>query len=201
MLISGNRCPVHLFPVAVPGECPRHECLARLRCPAEATPDGAGLLLADRCTHCAFASSATGGAKARGPRRPFVVPGSFLAASSCVTCRPRHTLRPRFFRLGCPVSSLPINRLRQLPTPALAYALLFLPPAAQSNAAATGSARARGRCHSLRSLLPFGVPGIFLADKPAASATDPCTRLCSAVSATGSAEQRGRHRRRSHRSP
>ena len=39
-------------------------------------------------------------------------------------------------RLGCPISSLPINRLRQLSTPAHAYALLNLPPAAQSNAAA-----------------------------------------------------------------
>jgi len=57
------------------------------------------------------------------------------------------------------------------------------------------------RCHCAQSLFPFGVPGIFLADKPAASATDPCTRLCSAVSATGSAEQRGRHRQRSGRSP
>ena len=40
-------------------------------------------------------------------------------------------------------------------------------------------------------LCPFGVPGIFLADQSAASATDPGTRLCSAASATGSAEQRG----------
>ena len=39
---------------------------------------------------------------------------------------------------------------------------------------------------------PFGVPAIFLADKPASSAIDPGTRLCSALSATGSAEQRGR---------
>ena len=46
----------------------------------------------------------------------------------------------RFIHLGCPASSLPINRLRQLPTPAHAYALLHLPLAAQSNAAATGSA-------------------------------------------------------------
>ena len=36
----------------------------------------------------------------------------------------------RFVRLGCPVSSLPINRLRQLPTPAHTYAPLYLPPAA-----------------------------------------------------------------------
>ena len=57
------------------------------------------------------------------------------------------------------------------------------------------------RGHSLRSLAPFGVPNIFLADKSAASAIDPCTCLCSAFSATGSAEQRSRHRRRSHRSP
>ena len=39
---------------------------------------------------------------------------------------------------------------------------------------------------------PFGVPDIFLADKSATSTIDPGTRLCSAVSATGSAEQRGR---------
>ena len=38
----------------------------RLRCPAETSPDGAGSFLADRCTRCAFASSATGSAKARG---------------------------------------------------------------------------------------------------------------------------------------
>ena len=39
---------------------------------------------------------------------------------------------------------------------------------------------------------PFGVPDIFLADDAAASAIDPGTHLCSALSATGSAEQRGR---------
>ena len=39
-------------------------------------------------------------------------------------------------RLGCPISSLPINRLRQLSTPAHAYAPLYLPLAARSNAAA-----------------------------------------------------------------
>ena len=39
---------------------------------------------------------------------------------------------------------------------------------------------------------PFGVPDIFLADGAAASAIDPGTRLCSALSATGSTEQRGR---------
>ena len=36
----------------------------------------------------------------------------------------------RLFRFGCPISSLPKNRLRQLSTPAHAYALLHLPPAA-----------------------------------------------------------------------
>ena len=55
-----QRMVLRISPVAVPGECPRHECLARLRCPAEATPDGAGLLLADRCTHCALAFSVWG---------------------------------------------------------------------------------------------------------------------------------------------
>ena len=44
----------------------------------------------------------------------------------------------------------------------------------------------------LRCYRPFGVPDIFLAVKTAASAIDPGTRLCSASSATGSAEQRGR---------
>ena len=39
---------------------------------------------------------------------------------------------------------------------------------------------------------PFGVPDIFLADGAASSAIDPGTRFCSASSATGSAEQRGR---------
>ncbi len=57
------------------------------------------------------------------------------------------------------------------------------------------------RCHSLRSLCPFGVPDIFLADKSATSSVDPGTRLCPASTATGSARQRGRRRRRSHRSP
>ena len=37
----------------------------RLRCPAEAAPGTAGLLLADRCTRCAPALSATGSAGAR----------------------------------------------------------------------------------------------------------------------------------------
>ena len=50
--------------------------------------------------------------------------------------------------------------------------------------------------HTAPWLQPFGVPAIFLANKLAASASDPGTRLCSASSATGSAEQRGRHRRR-----
>ena len=94
-------------------------------------------------------------------------------------------------RLWCPAVSL----LRAAASPADHGTLCALA------ISATGSARARGHCHSLPSLFPFGVPGIFLADKPAASATDPCTRLCSAVSATGSAEQRGRHRQRSGRSP
>ena len=52
---------------------------------------------------------------------------------------------------GAPISSLPTARLRQLSTPAHAYALLHLPPAAQSNAAA---ATRSGRCfrHWRRSL-------------------------------------------------
>ena len=40
----------------------------RLRCPANVLADGAAASLADRCTHCAFASSASGSAKARGHR-------------------------------------------------------------------------------------------------------------------------------------
>ena len=40
----------------------------RLRCPAAAAPDKAGLHLADRGAHCAWASSATGSAQARGQR-------------------------------------------------------------------------------------------------------------------------------------
>jgi len=38
----------------------------RLRCPAAASPDGAGLRLADRCTRLCPASSATGSAGQRG---------------------------------------------------------------------------------------------------------------------------------------
>ena len=61
--------------------------LCRLRCPAETSPGGAGSFLADRCTRCAFASSAPGGAKARGqiclhfcPRAKIKedIPASFL---------------------------------------------------------------------------------------------------------------------------
>jgi len=43
------------------------------------------------------------------------------------------------------------------------------------------------------STIPFVVSDIFLADKPAASAIDHGTHLCSASSATGSAEQRCHH--------
>ena len=43
------------------------EVRIRLRCPAAASPVEAGLHLADRGTRCAFAASAPGGAKARGP--------------------------------------------------------------------------------------------------------------------------------------
>ena len=46
-----------------------------------------------------------------------------------------HILGLHIVCLGCPISSLPINRLRQLSTPAHAYAPLYLPPAARSNAA------------------------------------------------------------------
>ena len=52
-------------------------------------------------------------------------------------------MSPTSFRLGCPISSLPINRLRQLSTPAHAFALLHLPPAAQSNAANCSTPRYR----------------------------------------------------------
>ena len=72
--------------------------------------------------------------------------------SSCCGARPspwRERLRRwstaatrsgRFFRLGCPISSLLINQLRQLSTPAHTYAPLYLPLAARSNVAATGGA-------------------------------------------------------------
>ncbi len=54
---------------------------------------------------------------------------------------------------GTPISSLPTVRLRQLSTPAHAYALLHLPPAAQSNAAAaTRSAPLIRRYHAVASL-------------------------------------------------
>ena len=46
----------------------------RLRCPAAAAPDKAGLHLADRGAHCALASSATGSAKAHGPEGGFGAP-------------------------------------------------------------------------------------------------------------------------------
>ena len=57
------------------------------------------------------------------------------------------------------------------------------------------------RGHSLGTLYPFGVPDIFLAEQSASSAIDPGTRLSTALSATGSAVERGRHWRRSPRSP
>ena len=44
----------------------------RLRCPAAAAPDEADLRLADRGAHCAWASSATGSAQARGPGEAFL---------------------------------------------------------------------------------------------------------------------------------
>ena len=59
-------------------------------------------------------------------------------------------------RLGCPISSLPTMRLRQLSTPAHTYAPLYLPLAARSNvAAATRSGRfIRHRRRSHRSPSP-----------------------------------------------
>ena len=84
-----------------------------LRCPAAAAPGEAGLHLADRCHSLgsllpppAALPSFPGIEPVRIlrpgilsplclPIPPFVVPGSLLAASCCVACRPRHTLRPR----------------------------------------------------------------------------------------------------------
>ena len=57
------------------GKCKR----VRLRCPAEAAPDEAGLLLADRGTRCALAYSATGSAWARGRLRCPFYKGVFAA--------------------------------------------------------------------------------------------------------------------------
>ncbi len=72
---------------------------------------------------------------------PVAVPGGRLADGAAAL----HAVR-----LGCPIFSLPINRLRQLSTPAHAYALLYLPPAAQSNAAAA-TRSPRCICHRQRS--------------------------------------------------
>ena len=61
-------------------------------------------------------------------------------------------------RLGFPISSLPLKRLRQLSTPAHAYAPLHLPQAARSNAAAA-TRSARFSCHRQRShRSPFPAP-------------------------------------------
>ena len=61
------------------------------------------------------------------PLCPVAVPGSFVGfempSSSAA-------------RLGCPISSLPTMRLRQLSTPAHTYAPLYLSLAARSNVAA-----------------------------------------------------------------
>ena len=54
---------------------------------------------------------------------PLAVPGVRLADGAAALLSAR---------LGCPVSSLLINRLRQLPTPAHTFAPLYLPLAAQA---------------------------------------------------------------------
>ena len=81
-------------------------------------------------------------------------PGDTIRNESC--CGARCAPCPRWgcvafaARLGCPISSLPINRLRHLSTPAHTYAPLHLPLAARSNvAAATRSGRCI--CHRQRS--------------------------------------------------
>ena len=69
------------------------------------------------------------------------------AMSCCGTrcSRRRQAASSLTVRLGCPISSLPLIRLRQLSTPAHACPLAV---------SATGSARVRVHCHSLRSLAP-----------------------------------------------
>ena len=74
-------------------------------------------------------------------RSPVAVPGVRLADGAAALFT---------VRLGCPIFSLPINRLRQLSTPAHAYAPLHLPLAAQSNAAAA-TRSPRFICHRQRS--------------------------------------------------
>ena len=69
-------------------------------------------------------------------KSPVVVPCIFLGDSAPSSSA---------VRLGCPISSLLINQLRQLSTPAHTFDLLYLPPAAQTKS---------GHCHSLRSLHP-----------------------------------------------
>ena len=63
-----------------------------------------------------------------------MVPVSCCGAR-CAPCRRRGCVAFAA-RLGCPISSLPTMRLRQLSTPAHTYAPLYLPPAARSNVAA-----------------------------------------------------------------
>ena len=62
---SGEEVFPNLVLVGTPSQSPA--ATARLRCPAAAAPDKAGLRLADRGAHYACASSATGSAQARGP--------------------------------------------------------------------------------------------------------------------------------------
>ena len=106
-------------------------------------------------------------------RVTYLVPVSCCGAR-CAPC-PRRGCVAFAARLGCPISSLPTMRLRQLSTPAHTYAPLYLPLAARSNAAAATATRQEP---------PFG-------------------RLLACMAPAG-AHRSGRflcHRQRSHRSP
>ena len=113
----------------------------RLRCPAKTSPDKTGSFSADRGTHCACPCLHH---RWRASLRPFAISGALVGAMrhprAPIAAHAAPSLNLPLAALGLvsvwgtPISSLPINRLRQLSTPALAYAPLHLPLAARSNA-------------------------------------------------------------------
>ena len=76
----------------------------RLRCPAKTSPDGAGSFFADRYTHCASASSAAGGAEARG--RCHSLRSLYPPQAALPSLPLRHVIYDRRGRVSRPVQSV-----------------------------------------------------------------------------------------------
>ena len=147
----------------------------RLRCPAAAAPGKAGLHLADRGAHCAWASSATGSAQARGLCHPerSAAPSSFLChPEQAAQRRAEGSVPPRgkrILRLPFPFGKLRVrvaqnDRQKNAPSslrlrcPATASPRIVGLRLADRGthyalaSSATGSAKARGLCHPERSI-------------------------------------------------